>query len=73
MSCLGKNLSLLEIRVAAALLITTFDFSFGPNEDGTKMFAEAIDYFTTTPGELNMVFKSRSTDKAALEVQANSS
>ncbi|CAH0026871.1 unnamed protein product [Clonostachys rhizophaga] len=59
MSCLGKNLSLMEIRVAAAQLIMEFDFEFAPGEDGTKMFTEAIDYFTTTPGPLNLVFKSR--------------
>ena len=60
MSCLGKNLSLMEIRVAAALLITQLDFSFAPGEDGTRMFSEAIDYFTTTPGPLQLVFKPRS-------------
>lgn len=59
MSCLGKNLSLMEIRVAAASLITKFDFVFAPGEDGTRMFTEAIDYFTTTPGPLQLVFKPR--------------
>lgn len=59
MSCVGKNLSLMEIRVAAALIITKLDFEFAPGEDGTKMFSEAIDYFTTTPGPLRLIFKPR--------------
>lgn len=59
MSCIGKNLSLMEIRVAAALIIKKFDFAFAPGEDGTKMFTEAIDYFTTTPGPSQLVFEER--------------
>ncbi|KAI2479850.1 CypX Cytochrome P450 [Pyrenophora tritici-repentis] len=59
MACLGKNLSLMEIRVAAALLLTSFDFDFAPGEDGTRMFTKATDYFTTTPGPLNLVLKNR--------------
>ncbi|KAI0485232.1 cytochrome P450 [Xylariaceae sp. FL0804] len=59
MSCAGKNLSLMEIRVAAALLVTEFDFEFAPGEDGSKMFSEATDFFTTTPGPLHLVIKSR--------------
>lgn len=49
----------MEIRVAAALIFSTFDFSFADGENGTKMFTEATDYFTTTPGPLNLVFKDR--------------
>ncbi|KAI0438670.1 cytochrome P450 [Xylaria telfairii] len=59
MSCLGKNLSLLEIRVGAAQFLTDFDFEFAPGEDGTKMFTEATDFFTTTPGPLHVVLKNR--------------
>ncbi|KAE8357309.1 cytochrome P450 [Aspergillus caelatus] len=58
-ACLGKNLSLIEIRVAAALILTEFDFEFAPGEDGQRMFSEAIDYFTTSPGPLHLVFKDR--------------
>ncbi|KAE8374947.1 cytochrome P450 [Aspergillus bertholletiae] len=58
-ACLGKNLSLIEIRVAAALLLTEFDFEFGPDEDGRSMFEDAIDYFTTSPGPLRLVFRER--------------
>ena len=57
--CIGKNLSLIEIRVAAALILKTFDMEFAPGEDGERMFTEALDYFTTTPGPLNVVLKER--------------
>ncbi|KAI1819538.1 cytochrome P450 [Xylaria intraflava] len=59
MSCLGKNLSLLEIRVGAALFLTEFDIEFAPGEDGTRMFTEATDFFTTTPGPLHVVLRKR--------------
>ncbi|KAI1321363.1 cytochrome P450 [Xylariaceae sp. FL0255] len=59
MNCLGKNLSLLEIRVGTALFITQFDFKLAPNDDGQKMFTAATDFFTTTPGPLNLVLSSR--------------
>ena len=50
----------MEVRVAAAYVVTAFDFDFAPGEDGQKMFKDATDFFTTTPGSLKMVLKSRS-------------
>lgn len=47
---MGENMSLLEIRTAAAQIFKTFDIEFAPGEDGTTMFREALDFFTTTPG-----------------------
>ncbi|KAL4766870.1 cytochrome P450 [Aspergillus nidulans var. acristatus] len=58
-ACIGKNLSLMEMRVAAALILTAFEVEFAPGEDGTRMFSEAVDYFTTTPGPLLLVLKPR--------------
>ncbi|KAL1848979.1 hypothetical protein Plec18167_006757 [Paecilomyces lecythidis] len=55
-SCVGK-ISLLEIRTAAAQIVKTFDIEFAPGEDGTTMFREALDFFTTTPGPLYLVLK----------------
>jgi hypothetical protein len=61
-NCVGKNLGLMEIRVAISLLVTEFDFDFAAGENGKRMFDEMGDYFTTVPGPLNLVFKMR-TDK----------
>ena len=47
----------MEIRVALALVLTEFDFEFAPGEDGHKMFTELLDFFTTVPGPLNLIFK----------------
>lgn len=49
---------MMEIRVAAALIITTFETDFAPSEDGERIFTEACDYFTTTPGPLYLTLKS---------------
>ena len=49
----------MEVRVAAAYVLTAFDIDFAPGEDGQKMFTEATDFFTTTPGSLRMILKSR--------------
>jgi len=57
-NCLGKNLSLMEIRVAAALTLSNFDMEMVPGEE-TKLFTLATDYFTTTPGPFNVVLKRR--------------
>ncbi|KAF2962933.1 hypothetical protein GQX73_g10637 [Xylaria multiplex] len=61
MACLGKNLSLLETRVAIASLVTEFDMEFALGEDGSRMFTEMTDYFTTSPGPLRIVLKNRKT------------
>ncbi|KAJ5540922.1 cytochrome P450 [Penicillium frequentans] len=58
--CVGKNLGLMEIRVALALLVMQFDWEFAPGEDGQQMFEGLLDFFTTVPGPLNVVIKERS-------------
>lgn len=57
-ACIGKNLSLTDIRIVAAFLLTTFAIDFAPGEDAKKMFTEACDYFTTSPGPLRLVLRS---------------
>ncbi|KAL8782128.1 MAG: hypothetical protein Q9213_005662 [Squamulea squamosa] len=57
-ACIGKNLSLMEIRIAAALILSTFAIEFAPGENGERMFTEACDYFTTSPGPLQLVLRS---------------
>ncbi|KAI0553289.1 cytochrome P450 [Xylaria curta] len=59
MSCLGKNLSLLETRVCAAALLSNFDFEFAPGESGSQAFTGMVDYFTASPGPMNVVLKER--------------
>ncbi|KAL4815064.1 cytochrome P450 [Aspergillus spinulosporus] len=59
-ACIGRQLSLMEIRIAAAMLLTRFDCRFAPGEDGQHMFSEALDHFTTTPGPLRVVLQPQS-------------
>ena len=46
----------MELRIATAVLVTNYDIALAPNEDGTKLFKELRDTFTTAPGPLNLVF-----------------
>ena len=48
----------MEIRIAAALILTAFEIEFAPSEDGERMFTEACDFFTTTLGPLQLIFRS---------------
>lgn len=57
--CLGKNFSLMEMRVAVALLVTEFDFSFAPGEDKESVLTQTTDFFTAAPGPLKLVLGSR--------------
>ena len=43
------------------MVLQTFDIEFAPGETGQKMFSEAEDFFTTTPGPLEIVFRKRKT------------
>jgi len=52
----------MEVRIAAALLLTAFDIDFALGEIGVKMFTEACDYFTTTPGPLLLTLNRRGSD-----------
>ena len=49
----------MEIRIVAVLLISTFDISLAPGEDGKRMFGELEDFFTTTPGPLKVILRER--------------
>lgn len=57
--CIGKNLALMELRTVAALLMTQFDISFAPGEDGNTLLEKSEDYFTIGLSELMLVFKAR--------------
>ena len=49
----------MELRIATAVLVTNYDVTFAPNEDGSKLFKELRDTFTVAPGPLNLVFHRR--------------
>lgn len=49
----------MEMRVAVALLVTEFDFSFAPGEDKESVLTQTTDFFTAAPGPLKLVLGSR--------------
>ena len=57
--CVGKNYGLMEIRIATAKMVQNFDLAFAPGENGAKLFSETKDYFTSTPGPLNVILTRR--------------
>jgi cytochrome P450 len=58
--CVGKNLAYMEIRAVIANIITKFDVSFGPGEDGSRLLNETKDCFTLVMAPLNLTFTPRS-------------
>lgn len=55
-SCIGKNLALAEIRFATALLVSKYDITLAPGEDGCRVLNDMKDQFTAVPGTLELVF-----------------
>jgi tryprostatin B 6-hydroxylase len=49
----------MESRVAAALLLTQLKFRFPAGQTGQSLFTEATDFFTTTPGPLEVIVEER--------------
>ena len=58
-ACVGKNLALSELRFVTALLVSKYDISFAPGEDGTSCWRDMKDQFTAAPGKLELVFTPR--------------
>jgi tryprostatin B 6-hydroxylase len=56
--CIGKNLAYMEIRLLTAQLITRFDVSLAPGEDGTDLL-NSVDHFTIGLKPINMIFTRR--------------
>ena len=54
--CIGKNLALMEVRVATARLVLGFDIGFADGDDGEKLFKDTKDHFTVELGDLELVF-----------------
>ncbi|TVY78438.1 Cytochrome P450 monooxygenase FCK2 [Lachnellula suecica] len=57
--CIGKNLALMELRTVAAKLVTAFDISFAPGENGKKLLDESKDHFTVGLAALKLQFRPR--------------
>lgn len=57
--CIGKNLALMELRTVTALLITKFDVSFAPGENGSNLLEKSEDYFTIGLADLMLQFAPR--------------
>ena len=58
-SCIGKNLALQELRCVTALLVSKYDVTFPPGEDGSSVERDTLDQFISDPGELRVIFKLR--------------
>ena len=58
-ACVGKNLALAELRFVTALLVSKYDITFAPGEDGTRCWRDMKDQFTAAPGKLELVFTPR--------------
>ena len=57
MGCIGKSLAMMELRVVTAKLVTKFDLSLAPGEDGKRIMYKTKDHFTVDPGDLEIIFK----------------
>jgi cytochrome P450 len=57
-SCLGKQVALIELRLALARLVTSYDFQFADKWGGSKEVT-VQDCFTALPGPLQLVFTAR--------------
>ncbi|KAL8709875.1 MAG: hypothetical protein Q9220_005491 [cf. Caloplaca sp. 1 TL-2023] len=58
-NCIGKPLALLQVRSIVALLVSEFDVSFAPGEDGVAVWRDLKDQFNSHPGKLQLVFSKR--------------
>ena len=63
-NCVGRNLALLQLRIALALVTRKFDIELATGETGRGLMEESVDAFTMTTGALWLVFKERETGKA---------
>lgn len=57
--CIGKNLALMELRTVTALLVTKFNVSFAPGENGSALLDKSEDYFTIGLADLMLQFTPR--------------
>ena len=58
-NCVGKNLALLEMRLAVAAIVQRFDVKFAPGYDPTKWEEDLQDFFIYKIGKLPVVLYAR--------------
>ncbi|PGH15628.1 hypothetical protein AJ80_05493 [Polytolypa hystricis UAMH7299] len=58
-NCIGKNLAYMEIRGLTSQLLTEFDVSLAPGEDGKELLYNAKDHFTLGLRPFHLVFSKR--------------
>ncbi|XXH00900.1 short-chain alcohol dehydrogenase [Hypoxylon texense] len=58
-SCAGKNMAIMELRIALSRIAQEFDISFAPGETGEKFDKEAEDVVTTNLPPLMLQFTPR--------------
>lgn len=56
MSCVGRRLGLMELRMYVAYTIWNYDFEFAPGEDGTAIVRELKDHIIMRAGPLHLKF-----------------
>lgn len=55
-SCIGKNIALTELRTLTTRLLTEYNVSLAPGEDGSRLLHESRDHFTISLAPLDLVF-----------------
>jgi cytochrome P450 family 628 len=58
-ACIGRQLAYNEMRTVAARLVSGFEVALGKGEDGHRLLYSSADNFTTTIGNLDLVFTPR--------------
>lgn len=46
----------MELRTLTAQILLNYEVSLAPGEDGSRILTKTKDHFTSTPGELDLVF-----------------
>ncbi|CAG8981415.1 hypothetical protein HYALB_00013918 [Hymenoscyphus albidus] len=55
-SCVAKDWAMKNLTYVTALLVSKYDISLPPGENGTEVWKDMKDFVTAAPGKLNLVF-----------------
>lgn len=53
---LTNTVARMELRTLTAQILLNYEVSLAPGEDGSRILTKTKDHFTSTPGELDLVF-----------------